>query len=137
MGLILDSTVLIAAERKGQTAREALTQIGSFTGGEAVAISIITIVELMHGVVRANTAQRRATRRQFLDEVMLAIPIHPVSIAVALRAGQIDGENSAKGLHLAMSDLLIGVIALELGYRVATANERHFRMVPGLDIAIF
>ena len=53
---------------------------------------------------------------------------------MALRAGQIDGENTALGVRLALSDLLIGVTALELGYRVATANFRHFQMVPGLEI---
>jgi predicted nucleic acid-binding protein len=55
-------------------------------------------------------------------------------VPVALRAGQIDGENSAQGIRLALSDLLIGVTALELGYRVATTNLRHFKMVPGLGI---
>lgn len=65
---------------------------------------------------------------------MDALPVHPVSIPIALRAGRIDGENCARGIRLALADLLIGVTALELGYRVATGNVRHFRMVPGLDI---
>ena len=60
--------------------------------------------------------------------------MHPVTVPRALRAGQIDGENTALGVRLALSDLLIGVTALELGYRVATANFRHFQMVPGLEI---
>lgn len=38
--------------------------------------------------------------------------------------GQIDGENQAKGVRLPLSDLLIGVMALELGYSVATGNLR-------------
>lgn len=60
--------------------------------------------------------------------------MHPVTVPVALRAGQIDGESTAQGISLALSDLLIGVTALELGYRVATANVRHFQMVPGLGV---
>ena len=76
-------------------------------------------------------------RQQFVHELTTALPIHPVTIAVALRAGQIDGENAAKGIRLAISDLLIGVTALDLGYRVATANLRHFRMVPGLEVIAF
>jgi predicted nucleic acid-binding protein len=56
---------------------------------------------------------------------------------VALRAGQIDGENTAKGIRLALADLLIEVTALELGYGVATGNLRHFQMVPGLEIVPF
>lgn len=137
MGLILDSSVLIAAERKGQNARQALTDIAARVPGQDVAVSVITLVELAHGVARANTPERRVSRQQFLDELMAVLPVHPVTVPVALRAGQIDGENSARGVRVALSDLLIGVTALELGYRVATANVRHFGMVPGLEIVSF
>ena len=134
MGLILDSSVLIAAERKGRNARQALAEIAVRATGEDVAVSVVTLIELAHGVARANTPERKATRRQFLNELMIALPVHPVTVPIALRAGQIDGENTALGIRLALSDLLIGVTALELGYRVATGNVRHFQMVPGLGI---
>jgi predicted nucleic acid-binding protein len=137
VGLILDSSVLIAAERKGQNARQALSEIAMRAAGEDVAVSVVTLIELAHGVARANTPQRNATRRQFLNELMTVLPVHPVTVSVALRAGQIDGENTAKGVRVALSDLLIGVTALELGYRVATANVRHFQLVPGLGIVPF
>jgi predicted nucleic acid-binding protein len=68
---------------------------------------------------------------------MAAVPVLPVTASVALKAGEIDGENKSKDIHLALSDLLIGATALDLGYRVATANLRHFRMVPGLEIVSF
>ena len=134
MGLLLDSSVLIAAERKGRNARQALADIASRASGEDVAISVITLVEMAHGAARADTAQRKAMRRQFLQELASALPLHPVTVTLAPRAGEIDGENTAKGVRIALSDLLIGVTALELGYRVATANLRDFRMVPGLEI---
>jgi predicted nucleic acid-binding protein len=57
-----------------------------------------------------------------------------VTIPIALRAGKIDGENTAQGIRLPLSDLLIGITALELGFRVATANVRHFQMIQGLGI---
>jgi predicted nucleic acid-binding protein len=137
MGLILDSSVLIAEERKGRNARQTLAEIALEAAGEEVAASVVTLIELAHGVARADTPQRQATRRQFLSELMTALPMHPVTIPVALRAGQIDGESTARGIRLALSNLLIGVTALELGYRVATANVRHFQMIPGLAIASF
>ncbi|MGB6133541.1 MAG: PIN domain-containing protein [Acidobacteriaceae bacterium] len=137
MGLILDSSVLIAAERKGSNARQALTDIASRAPGEEVAISVVTLIELAHGAARAHTPERHAMRRQFLQELVSALPVHPVTVSLALRAGQIDGESTAKGVRIALSDLLIGVTALELGYRVATANLRHFSMVPGLEIFPF
>jgi predicted nucleic acid-binding protein len=137
MGLILDSSVLIAAERKGKNARKALEEIAVQAPGEEVALSVITLVELAHGIARADTAQRRSMRQQFVHELISAIPVHPVGTSIALRAGRIDGENVARGLHLALSDLLIGVTALELGFGVATGNIRHFQMVPGLHIVSF
>jgi predicted nucleic acid-binding protein len=63
--------------------------------------------------------------------------MHPVTVSLALRVGQIDGENQAKGIRLPLSDLLIGVTALELGYSVATGNLRHFKMIPGLSVVRF
>jgi predicted nucleic acid-binding protein len=132
VGLILDSSVLIGEERTGRNARQALTEIAARAAGEDIAISVVTLVEMAHGVARANTSQRQAARSQFLNEVMLAIPVHPVTIPIALRAGKIDGENTAQGICLPLSDLLIGITALELGYRVATANVRHFQMIQGL-----
>jgi len=137
VGLILDSSVLVPAERMGRNARQALTEISVRAAGEEVAISVITLIELAHGVARANTPERKAKRLQFLNELMTALPVHTVTVPAALRAGQIDGENTARGLHLALSDLLIGVTALELVYSVATTNVRHFQMIPGLDIVPF
>jgi len=134
VGLILDSSVLIAAERKGRNARQALTAIASRVSGEDVAISVVTLIELAHGAARADTPEREAVRRQFLQELTSAMPVHPVTVPLALRAGQIDGEGTARGVRIALSDLLIGVTALELGYRVVTANLRHFGMIPGLEI---
>jgi predicted nucleic acid-binding protein len=137
MGLILDSSVLIAAERKGSNARQVLSEIAGLVAGEDVAFSVVTLIELAHGAARAETPERKTTRRQFLQELTTAVPVHPVTVPVALRAGQIDGEGTAKGIRIALSDLLIGVTALELGYRVATANVRHFQMIPGLEVVSF
>lgn len=137
MGLILDSSVLIRAEREGSNARQALSEIARRAAGEDVAVPVVTVIELAHGAARAVTAERKAMRWQFLHELTTALPVHPVTVPMALRAEQIDGESAAKGVRLALSDLLIGVTALELGYHVATVNVRHFQMVPGLEIVPF
>jgi tRNA(fMet)-specific endonuclease VapC len=134
MGLILDSSVLVATERQGHNARQMLTAIAREVGETDIALSVVTLIELAHGAARADTPARRAMRQQFIQELRSALPIHPVTVSVALRAGQIDGENQARGTRLPLSDLLIGVTALELSYSVATANVRHFRLVPGLSV---
>jgi predicted nucleic acid-binding protein len=137
MGLILDSSVLIAKERTGGNARHVLTGIADRYPGEDVGLSVVTVLELAHGVARADSLERKTMRRQFLNELLTALPVYPVTVPVALRAGQIDGENAAHGMRPALADLLIGVTALELGYRVTTGNMRHFQMIPGLEVVPF
>ena len=136
-GLILDSSVLITAERAGKNARQMLAEVSAKTGNTEVAISVVTLLELAHGAARADTAQRKSKRHQFIQELLMALPIHPVTVAVALRTGQIDGENQTKGIRLPLTDLLIGTTALELGYSLATGNLRHLQMIPGLSVVKF
>jgi tRNA(fMet)-specific endonuclease VapC len=134
VGLILDSSVVVAAERLGQTAYGMLEAISPRNDDAEIAISVVTVLELAHGIVRADTAERRALRQQFLDDLLVGMPVHPVTVQIALRAGQIDGRLQAGGTRIALPDLQIGVTALELGYSVGTANLRHFQMIPGLVV---
>ena len=134
MGLILDSSVLVTAERQGQNARQMLTSVAQRVSETEIAISVVTLIELAHGAARANTSERKAKRQKFIEELQTAMPIHPVTVPVALRAGKIDGENRARGVQVALPDLLIGVTALELGYSVGTSNLRDFQRVPGLTV---
>jgi predicted nucleic acid-binding protein len=134
VGLILDSTALVAAERSGDSARQLLESIALQSGDQEMAISVVTVLELAHGIARADRAERRDIRRRFLDELLAGVPVQPVTVPVALRAGQIDGQAQSNGIRIPLSDLLIGVTALEMGYRVATANIRHFQKIPGLAV---
>jgi tRNA(fMet)-specific endonuclease VapC len=131
---MLDSTAAVAAERQGKNARQLLESVALETGDEGIAVSVVTVLELAHGVTRADTTERRQRRQRFLDELLTVVPIQPVTVRIALRAGQIDGQSQAKGVRIPLSDLLIGVSALELGYGVGTANVRHFQLIPGLNV---
>ena len=62
MGVILDSSVLVAGERQGNTARDILSAISSKLGDIETGLSVITLLELAHGAARANSAARRAIR---------------------------------------------------------------------------
>jgi len=134
MGLILDSSVLVAAERQGQNARQALSTIAGRIAETEVGISVVTLMELAHGAARADTPERKTKRQKFIEELLVAMPAYPVTIALALRAGQLDGENQARGVQVPLPDLLIGVTALDLGFSVGTANLRHFKLVSGLSV---
>ena len=126
--------MLVAAERQGQNARQMLASVERRISETEIGISVVTLIELAHGAARANTPERKAKRHSFIEELLIAMPIHPVTVPVALRTGQIDGENQARGIRLPLPDLLIGVTALELGYGVGTANLRDFQRIPGLSV---
>ena len=134
MGLILDSTAAVTAERRGKNARQLLETVALETGDEGIAVSVVTVLELAHGIARAGTTERRDRRQRFLNELLTGVPVQPVTVPIALLAGQIDGQSQAQGIRIPLSDLLIGVSALELGYGVGTANLRHFKLIPGLNV---
>ena len=71
---MLDSTAAVAAERQGKNARQLLEAVARETGDEAIAISVVTVLELAHGITRADTTERRERRQRFLDELLAASP---------------------------------------------------------------
>jgi predicted nucleic acid-binding protein len=134
MGLIPDSSLPIAGERRGQRVWDILDRAKASQGEVENALSVITVVELAHGIYRARSEADGQRRRAFVEELCQAIPVQPVTLEIAQLAGRIEGEQAAKGIVIALPDLLIGVTALSLGYSVATLNVRHFRSIPGLSV---
>lgn len=134
MGLILDSSVLVASERQGKNARQTFSAIAGEIGDTEIGISVITLIELAHGAARADSPERKAKRERFIQEVVTAVPVHPVTVPIAIRTGILDGENQARGMRVPLPDLLIAVTALELGFSVGTAYLRHFKQVAGLSV---
>ena len=134
LGLILDSSVIIEAEREGQTVEQLLEQVKSSVGEVEIAICSVTVAELVHGVYRANTREIRQRRRDFIDELKRHVPVHPVTDETGEIIGQISGEQAARGIKIPFEDLAVGASALEQGYAVATLNVRHFQAIPDLVV---
>jgi predicted nucleic acid-binding protein len=134
MGLILDSSVVIAAERRGDNVTQMLKQIVAATGDQRTVLSSIGLTELVHGIYRAQTAEARSRRDSFIRELLNDVEVYPYTKEMALLAGKIDGEQQSQGIIIPFGDLLIGATALEVGYSVLTANVRHFRLIPGLTV---
>jgi len=134
VGLILDSSIVISAERRGDTVAQLLRNIVNVTGDQEVGLSAVGLTELVHGIYRANTPERRKTRELFINELIGFVGISPFTREAALIAGKIDGEQQAKGIVVPFADLLIGATALSLGYSVITINPRDFHRIPGLSV---
>ncbi|HYL77235.1 MAG TPA: PIN domain-containing protein [Bryobacteraceae bacterium] len=134
MGLILDSSIAIAAERRRLPVVGMLRAIRELTGPEEVALSVVSVMELEHGIWRAKDPAQATRRGQFLDDLIRNVPVYPITTQLARKAGRIDAEQQIHGIRIAFQDLLIGVSALDLGYAVMTHNLRHFQMIPNLDV---
>jgi len=134
MGLILDSSIIVAAQRKGQSAVELLENLRATIAPETIALSTIIVMELEHGIWRARDTAQAERRQRFLDNVFAAVPAYPLTFEIARRAGRIEGESRQRGVTIPFQDAVIGVTAPGFDYAVATANIRHFQLIPGLAV---
>ncbi len=134
MGLILDSSVVIASERRGETVERLIERVVTVAGDQEAALSAIGLTELIHGLYRAKTPALRLHRQSFLDELLADMTVYPYTKETAMLAGKLDGEQQSKGVVIPFGDLLIGATALSLGFSVLTANLRHFQKIPGLSV---
>lgn len=137
MGLILDSSVVIAAERRGDTVDRFLEQLIHVAGPQDAALTAVGLVELVHGIYRARTPEARSRREGFVNELLAALTVYPFTKETATLAGKLDGELQGKGIVIPFGDLLIASTALSLGYSVATTNIRDFQRIPGLSMVPF
>jgi len=62
LGLVLDSSVLVAAERGRLTTPEAIRRIREAVGDIPIVICALTVAELAHGIYRADTPERSHQR---------------------------------------------------------------------------
>jgi tRNA(fMet)-specific endonuclease VapC len=64
VGIVLDSTVLIAAERAGKNPRHVIQDVSAGLGDMEATLSVVTVIELAHGIQRANSDERRIARER-------------------------------------------------------------------------
>ena len=140
MGTLLDTTVFIDLERAvrelppERAMREVVQRLESQLGNnEEVAIAAITASELLHGVHRA-TEEHRGRREAFVEAVLGAFPSLSFDLLVARVHARLWAGLASSGTEVGAHDRLVAATAMSVGWRVATANIRHFDRVPGLDV---
>jgi predicted nucleic acid-binding protein len=92
MGLILDSSVVIAAERRGDTVAQFLRQVVAAAGDQEAALSAIGLTELVHGIYRAHSSEVRSRRESFILELANDLEVYPYTQETAMLAGRLDGD---------------------------------------------
>ena len=132
MGTLIDSSVLIAAERLTLDLDAAF----GARGEEPVGIASITASELLHGVHRAATTAQRQRRETFVERLLGVLPVFPFDLSTARIHASLWAGLASKGTSVGSHDLLIGATAIALGYHVATRDRRSFGKIPGLNVVV-
>lgn len=125
--LILDTSVLVDAERDARTLDAAIA------ADDDVAIAAITAAELLLGVELAS-GRRRERRAAFVEDVLASLSVedygmrtsraHAALLAAVRRGG------SVRGAH----DLIIAATAIGAGRIVVTRDAAGFDGLPGVEV---
>lgn len=130
MGVVLDTSVLIAAERRTLRLESLLRSLGD----EPVAVAAITAAELLHGCHRAQDPGVRARRGAFVEGLLEVVPVLPFGLAEARRHAELWAELARSGQPIGAYDMVVGATALARGYALATLNQREFSRIGGLTL---
>jgi len=126
VAVLIDTDLLIDLKR-GNAAAESLL------GDEERAISVITVSELLHGVLRAQGATR-ARRQAFVEHLLAGLPAIPITELVARIHADIWSGLADRGEPIGAHDLWIAATAIAHGLGIATCNNSHFDRIPGLRV---
>lgn len=125
--LLLDTTVLIAAERGAGTLDNVIAD------DDDTAIAAVTVAELRVGELLADDA-RRAARKAFIDALVAVVPIISYDLAVATAHARLLAATRQAGRPRGAHDLIIAATAAAGGRTVVTADPSGFEGLPNVEV---
>ncbi len=128
MGIIFDTSAIIAIER----GHESLDALIAGREEEPFGISVVTAAELLHGVERADTEEKKLRRQAFVEKVIESFPVFPFDLMVGRIYARIWAAIARTGWTVGAHDLIIAATAISLDYTIATVNIRDFEKIPGV-----
>ena len=132
MGLMVDTNVFIGFEKSGKP-----IDFSSWEISGNVYISSVIVSELLMGVHRANTEERRQRRSAFVEAVIAGVGVLDFTVAAARIHAEIHADLAKKGQMIGAHDLIIAATARCHDLSVLTDNVKEFSRVPGLQVIPF
>ena len=123
--LILDSTVLIGAERSARHLNRIISD------DDDVAIAAVTAAELVVGI-RLADEPHRARRAAFVQSVLGTIPIEPYDLRVAEAHAELLAHVRKAGRPRGAHDLIIAATASARERVVVCSDADAFADLPGV-----
>lgn len=129
MGTLIDSSILIAAERGAlDLASQLETRLD-----EQFAIASITVSEVLHGVHRLRGVRQARARAQ-VDRWLGQLPAVAFDRSIAETHAVLAVDLAGRGETMGAHDLQIAATAVHLGYDVATRDRRSFSRLSDLAV---
>jgi predicted nucleic acid-binding protein len=131
MGLVLDTSIIVAAERGRFDIEKFLL---CEAPGIPIYITSITASELLHGVHSASGAIRKK-REAFVEDFIEQLSILPFDLIAARKHAELRANLDSIGKPIGPHDLIIAATCVALNHVIATLNVREFERVPNLDLS--
>jgi predicted nucleic acid-binding protein len=133
MGLIIDTSALVALERSAGTDRPLALE-----ADEEYALPAIVWAEALVGVRMAPDALRAARRLARLEAIRKTTGIEDFGPLTAEHYADIFAELSKAGTLIPQNDMAVAATARTLGFGVlvGTADEAHFRRIAKLEVRL-
>jgi len=130
VGLILDSSLLIADEREQFDLASWLRS----RAPEPVAVSAITLSELWFGIQVESDAARARRRRRWVEKTFRRLEVVSLDAGLARVHARLWAQVSEAGQMIGPYDLIVAATALHRRWGVATFNVDEFRHIRGLEV---
>ena len=98
----------------------------------SICISVVTYAELRYGAARSSSPE---VNHQAIDEFVEFLDVLEWSREAADRYGDLRRALEKKGSLIGAMDILIAGHALATDAVLVTNNQKHFKVVPGLNTA--
>jgi tRNA(fMet)-specific endonuclease VapC len=104
---------------------------------QKVYVSVVVVSELLMGVHRADTEERKQRRFAFVEAIIAGVGVLDFTVAVARVHAEIYAELAKKGQLIGAHDLIIAASARCHGLAVLTDNVQEFSRVQDLHVIPF
>lgn len=125
---LLDTNVIIALFAQEQ---EVLDRLAA---PDEVFIPVVALGELYYGARKSGRVEQNLAR---IDELAGAAMLLDCRQATAQHYGEIKNHLRAMGRPIPENDIWIGAVGIEHDLTVATRDDAHFSLIPGLKLEVW
>jgi tRNA(fMet)-specific endonuclease VapC len=129
---MVDTNVFVRFEKSGKA-----IDLSAWEASEQVYVSVVTVSELLIGVHRADTEQRRQRRSLFVEAVISGVSTLDFTVGAARLHAELYAHLARQGQQIGAHDLIIAATARFHDLSLLTDNVHELSRVPGLRVIPF